>query len=126
MDNLDIEVIKGSLAYRLAEIAGEIIYKPNTGFRIGTMGNGMFLQHWQEIEDCQNSPGPITRQNGRKFYISEHATDSEIIQTALLAVIQFEEHEAREWFYYKGERIFNPHIAPEALMRVCGEQDARR
>lgn len=45
----------------------------------------------------------------RKWLLSEHMTDSEIIQTIFLAVKTAEEHEIRELFKYKGQAIFGPH-----------------
>ena len=95
---------------RVGSIVSKIGYKPNTDFRIGLMGDGWFIQHYQVIADCKESKGTPTEQRGRKFYISPHMTDSEVIQTCLLAVLLFEEHEAREWFTYNGKEIYGPHI----------------
>lgn len=60
-------------------------------------------------------------QGGRKFYVSAHATDSEIIQTALLAVLAFEEHEAREAFRVDGIAAFSPHWPIDALVAAADE-----
>lgn len=49
-------------------------------------------------------------QLGRKWKLSEHMTKSEVVQTALAAVLAAEEHEARENFTYCGRNIFNPHL----------------
>lgn len=87
---------------RVQELVNRITYRPNTGFRVLTKNGLVFLQHWQSIE------GEI--QTGRKWYVSQYAVDSEIIQTALLATKVFEEHETRESFRFDGARIFNPHI----------------
>lgn len=61
----------------------------------------------------------------RKWHLSEHMTESEIVQTALAAALMAEEHEAREAFSYNGQRIFNPHISVAALQRACTELDVR-
>jgi hypothetical protein len=45
----------------------------------------------------------------RKWRISPHMTVSELIQTAFLAVMSAEEHEAREAFKYKGVAVLGPH-----------------
>jgi hypothetical protein len=60
-----------------------------------------------------------TRQYGRKWYVSAHAVENEVIQTALMAVLTALEHEAREDFRYRGEAIYAPHFAPEALLLVA-------
>lgn len=55
---------------------------------------------------------------GRKWYLSPHMTDSEVIQTALLAVLQAEEHEARERFRVDGQAIYGPHLNAWDLVEV--------
>lgn len=65
---------------------------------------------------------------GRKWIISSHATESEILQTALLAVLQAEEHEAREHFLFSGKPIYGPHYSARFLRDYCDlpvAQDAR-
>lgn len=57
---------------------------------------------------------------GRKWHLSEHMTRSEVVQTALMAVLAAEEHEARERFRYKGRAIFGPHFSVEALVDMAG------
>ncbi len=62
---------------------------------------------------------------GRKWRLSQHMKKSEIVQTALKAVLTAEEHEAREQFLYKGKAVFGPHIDVDALWEVCETLDAR-
>jgi len=59
----------------------------------------------------------VEEHKGRKWLLSQHMTDSEIVQTALLAVLVCEEHEARERFRYRGAAIFGPHQDVEDLVR---------
>jgi len=94
----------------LKKIIKDIEYKPNTSFKIGVMGDGWYIQHVQLIADCKAKSLQLEEQKGRKLYISQHMCDSEVIQTALCAVLMFEEHEAREWFTYQGEELYGPHI----------------
>lgn len=54
--------------------------------------------------------------HGRKWRLSQHMTRSEVVQTALLAVLAAEEHEAREKFTYRGEAIFQPHYNVDDLV----------
>ena len=65
---------------------------------------------------------------GREWIISEHATASEIIQTALAAALHFEEHEVREAFKYRGQAVMGPHFDVDdlvALAAVRGKAGAR-
>jgi hypothetical protein len=63
------------------------------------------------------------RQYGRKWLISRHMPKSEIVLTALKAVITAEEHEAREAFRYQGVRIFGPHIDVDKLVELARYKD---
>lgn len=62
---------------------------------------------------------------GGKAYLSEHMTDSELVQTAFGLYKGFWEHEARETFQWNGRRVFGPHIATEALWDVAQRVDVR-
>lgn len=62
---------------------------------------------------------------GGKAYLSEHATDSELIQTAFGLYKAYWEHEARETFIWRERRPFGPHIATEALWEVARRVDVR-
>ena len=60
------------------------------------------------------------RQYCRKWLIDLHdATPSDILQTALRAVIDAQEHEVRETFRFKGKKIYGPHFNPEALVEFA-------
>lgn len=107
-------------------IIGDISYKPGSSFRVGPMNqSGAFIQHVQDAPDCNNPEAGSVEQRGRKHYVSSHACESEIVQTAFYAVKQFEEHECREWFEWKGYRIYGPHISIWALAGVSGKTESR-
>jgi hypothetical protein len=84
-------------------------------FHVGRMGDGYYLQLNFLALVSSDSP---TQWTSRKWYISPHACKSEVIQTALKAVLTAEEHEARERFLYKGRAIFGPHKDVDALLAV--------
>ena len=63
--------------------------------------------------------------NSRKWYVSIHATESEVVQTALLCVLQAEEHEAREAFHYKHAACFSPYIAVQSHIMVSSHLEKR-
>lgn len=99
-------------------VLDEVRYK-DWEFRTASPDNGSV--YYLQIEF--RSDGAI--QKGRKWLLSLHMTRSEIVQTALMAVIACEEHEAREKFTYRGKSVFGPHIDVEAFTEVCGRLDAR-
>lgn len=61
--------------------------------------------------------------SGRKWLLSQHMTESEIVQTALLAVLTAEEHEAREKFTYLDEPVFGPHLNVDRLFDITQKTD---
>lgn len=54
-------------------------------------------------------------QNGRKWYVSPHSCDSEIVMTGLAAWLAWFEHEVRESYTFRGVRPGNPHWDVNAL-----------
>ena len=106
---------------RFRAILDRITYKDWT-FHLGEKGGVHFLQlHWTAL--CMVGGVPVC-QHSRKWMLSEHMTDSEIVQTALLAVLTAEEHEAREQFLFDGAAVFGPHFSVRALAEVQ-ERDVR-
>jgi hypothetical protein len=85
-------------------------------FRAGTMGDGYFLQVVYDEADV--ATGVMAVQRGRKWYVSKHATESEVVQTALKACITSHEHIVREHFKYEGQAIFGPHWDVRELLRA--------
>lgn len=61
---------------------------------------------------------------GRKWLLSEHMTDGEIVQTAFLATMTAIEHETREQFAYRGVSVFDPHYDIEKLVELRASPDA--
>ena len=69
---------------------------------------------------CNTSGEPFSWK-GRKWFLSPHMTKSELVQTALKAVLTATEHEVRERFLYRGVSVFDPHYDVDALheLRSC-------
>lgn len=97
-------------------------YKPGWHLRVNAIDD-LFLQ-WEFPGTCSKTGEP-SQQRGRKWRLSSHMTESELVTTALLAAITAEEHEAREHFRYQGKRLFNPHLSVRALMSICDSEDSR-
>lgn len=70
-------------------------------------GNRPFLQI-KFFAPC-NMTGVTELQSCRKWVLSYHMTDDEIVATALKATLTALEHEAREQFKWRGQPIFRPH-----------------
>lgn len=56
-----------------------------------------------------NMTGETYSQSGRKWMLSYHMTDDEIVSTALKATLTAVEHEAREQFKWRDQPIYRPH-----------------
>jgi len=82
----------------------------------GTLGN----EYLQVI-----FPADGATQHGRKWRLSRAMVKSEIVQTALMAVLAANEHEVREHFLYRGVPIFGPHYDVDALLEIAGRRDVR-
>ena len=68
-----------------------------------------------------HSTGPKKSDNwhGRKWWLSFHMTDQEVIGTCFRAVNGASEYEVRRRFRYRGEPIYQGHLDPEALVELC-------
>lgn len=61
---------------------------------------------------------------GRKWYLSERMTETEIVNTCYKAWQAALEHEFREHFRYQGATIYNPHRSVASLVRAARSADA--
>ena len=62
---------------------------------------------------------------GRKWYLSKHMTDDEIVKTAYVAFESCVKHEIMENFKMDGVILFNPHVSFEELLKVSHKEVAR-
>jgi len=63
--------------------------------------------------------------HGRKFYLSEHMTQDEVVKTVYLAFRLAVEHEVMEGFRINGTALFNPHVDFLELLAVSGKEVSR-
>lgn len=106
------------LESRVKELIADIHYKPDYRLYVGVSNEGKIylqVQCWR--------PDSITGEydwgKGGKLHLSIHMTDQEIVQNAFGLYKAYEEHECREFFTYRGKRIYGPHISLEALLEVA-------
>lgn len=117
-----------SFPNRLLRIIGDIELGMNCEVRIGAdMVDNVPTRYFFQIKCWREDT--ITKEMGYGFggkaYLSEHATDSELIQTIFGLYKSYWEHEARETFIWRGRRPFGPHISTEALWSVARKVDVR-
>lgn len=74
------------------------------------------------FEGADSVTGKVEVQYCRKWFLSLHMCDSEVVRTAFLAVQQAAIHEVQESFRFMGKSIFNPHRSVYALAGICGPE----
>lgn len=111
------------LAERLTVLAREVSLADHFGIRVEEDAKGAFIQITCWRRDVIT--GEMGEGRGGKAYPSEHATDSELVQTIFGLYKGYVEHEARETFTWRGRRVFGPHIDVAALWEVARRVDVR-
>ena len=76
--------------------------------------------HATFMADDATEPGQRGQQSTRKWLLSRHMVAGEVVQTALKCALTAVEHEARERFTYRGQRVFGPHFDIDQLAALCG------
>lgn len=76
-----------------------------------------------EFDGKCNFTGKQDTWKSRKWMLSVHMTESEVVQTAFKAVLTALEHEAREQFRYKDVTIFDPHFDLDKLVELRKTED---
>lgn len=109
----------------MVEVLASIEFRDWDFELLGMDGMSPHLRVGFWAEDNWMPPTRI-RHRGRKWAISRYMTKSELVQTALLAVLQVQEHEAREQFLYKGKAVFGPHFDVDALAAIADQVDIRK
>jgi hypothetical protein len=95
---------------------------PAYSFRVKENTAGLYLQI--KCEGKCNVTGTDSVWFSRKWSLSYHMTDGEIVQTAFKAVLTALEHEARELFTYRDVSIFDPHYDIEKLVELRKQSDS--
>lgn len=98
---------------RVRELLADVTF-PGYRFRVVTV-HGAALQVEYDEPDVESGVPAVQR--GRKWYISSWATQGEVAQTALKAVLTSHEHRVREHFAWRGARVFGPHFDLDPLVR---------
>jgi hypothetical protein len=63
--------------------------------------------------------GKLELQKSRRWVIEPNATESDVVHTAFAAVMRSYDHVVQEHFMYKGKRVYSPHFAIEARLKMA-------
>ena len=108
----------------LNEILSRVV-TPCGEYRAGDDGGALWLQITLATDDSTGE-SDCREWRGRKWRVSRHSTEREVVGTAFAALLMALEHEARESFRYRGAVVFGPHIPLAALQGASlAEPDSR-
>ncbi len=106
---------------RFDDVLTKVNY-PSFYFVVGVSNGSYYMQI--ECNDKCNVTDAQVRWKSRKWNLSVHMTDGEIVQTAFKACLTAIEHETREKFTYKDVPIFDPHYDIEKLVELRKQADS--
>lgn len=86
-------------------------------------GDRLYIQV-EYSADCTNT-GVEQKWKGRKYYLSDHMTDDEIVKTCYVAFEQAVKHEVMEAFKVDNIILFNPHLNFEELLKISHKEVKR-
>lgn len=89
------------------DVLDEVEYKDGWRFHVVLRGEDIFVRAVFDAPDVHT--GEVEAQYGRMWFIENPFDEEAVVKTCLLAVLVAEEHEAREMFRYRGERVGGPH-----------------
>ncbi len=106
----------------IQKILDQITYKPDYALIHGVTNDVPWIQV-TFVAPCSITGKPEV-QKCRKWMLSYHMVENEIVRTAYLAFEQAEIHEVQETFKYKGAAIYGPHVNPSIqadMLNLLGE-----
>ncbi len=104
---------------QIAEIINQCTYKKWSYILHDDVNEGLWLQlKWIE-RDCKNNIE--TEQKSRKWKLSYHMCENELVRTYYKAVKCALEHELDEQFMFKNMPVFNPHINYSDIVKCISE-----
>ena len=90
---------------------------------------GVTIRNTVGIELAVRRPDAITGEMGVGYggirWLSPYASKSDLVRMAFGAILAYNEHEAREFFHYRGRQVFGPHVSVDALHAVAEVTDYR-
>jgi hypothetical protein len=89
-----------------------------------TYGDRLYIQGSYRAR-CNKDFTVVDNWKTRKYYLSEHMTDDEIVKTCYVCFEQAMKHEIMECFKVDGKSLFNPHINFEELLKISDKEVSR-
>lgn len=86
---------------------------------------GFFYAQIVDLEGEDNVTGEPLVWHGRKWFLSPHKKDNEIVTTVFKALMTALEHEVREQFLYKDVAILNPHFDLEKMVEFHRQEGSK-
>jgi hypothetical protein len=120
---MSTEVEANAFLVRAAIVVGRIRYRDGYQFHVDHDRGRVYVELWHWRPDAVT--GEMGWGSGGKRFLQPTMTDSDIVRTCLGAALSYEEHEVREFFTYKGARIYGPHLDVEALVEIADRVDFR-
>jgi hypothetical protein len=112
----------------IKQVVDQITYKKGWTILLSLDGGQPMLQVEFIGEDVVT--GAIEKQKCRKWRLSYHMCNNELVGTAFKAIQAAEEHESREFFKYKNVRVMNPHFSYDDIVDLVNDnklrEDARK
>lgn len=96
----------------------EVIFREYR-IEVGMPLNSLWVLQVADLQGTDNVTGEPMVWRGRRWMLSQHMTDMEIANTALMATLSAVEHEVRETLTVSGAEVFNPHRDLEAAVRFA-------
>jgi hypothetical protein len=109
-----------ALIARLKDVLSRIEFEGYTWEAREAHGGVVVLGTYTEPDTYTGVP---EQQSTRKWLVSPHMTDSEIVQTVFKLCATSMEHRLREHFTYRGRRVFGPHFDVEDLVGLCKDRE---
>lgn len=88
-------------------------------FLVMKKGDGFLIQMSYMEPDVEKPGSEPVEQKTRKYYISPHMCESELVETVWLMVQRSQLHVASEYFTYKGRRVYSQHFDIQARLELC-------
>lgn len=108
-----------------------ITYKPGWSVRINqdSYGGRPYIQLDVDVRsdatlDPTGQTSERTPWRSAKRYLSPHMCKQEVVGAVMGLITDAEMHEVREWFRYRGDSIFNPHLDPDVLAEVAKKKES--
>jgi hypothetical protein len=89
------------------------------------LGGRIFIQITYGCTDSKGSSSRSKIYKGRKWYLSDHMIEDEVIKTAYLAFEVCVKHEILEGFKVAGQPLFNPHLDYKELLKISNKEVKR-